>query len=269
MRLKYLHAPDCQRRYEDERNRVTAFQVRGQSSWHTQACSLVRLAKIAYGIGRPLDESRSYLRQATAAYRETFALRGTTFATHIKYKDGQPVGEERQYSDGYTSVDSFVAALAALCMQDLALARELVTLAGHSPNAALVTPRSDICNSNEQTLSHALNALVIDDVELAKQEASKLEVRRGTRMEKQLASTISAIAANGDFLNELQALLFYHEKLALRRDNLHDPGYWFCLPALGLSYLAIHYGSLDPAALPTDSVYCPRDLLLLPAAFES
>jgi hypothetical protein len=55
--------------------------------------------------------------------------------------------------------------------------------------------------------------------------------------------------------------LFYHEKLASQRDNQHDSNYWLCLPALGLSFLAVHFGQYEPADLETDSVYCPIAVL--------
>lgn len=264
MRLKYVNPNDCQRRYADEKARIAEFQFRNQSSWYSHANSLVRLAKISYAVGNPLDECRSYLRQATDAYRELFALRGTSFTTHIKYENDQPVSEERVADDGYTSVDSFVAALAALSVQNVPLARELVTLAGQSPNAALVSPQSEVCNSNEQTLSHALNALLAKNLPLAYREASKLQFRRGSQMEKQTATTISTIATEGDVLAELNALLSCHEKLAVRPDHLTDASFWLCLPALGLAYMAVHLGSIQRTDLKTESIYCPADFLLPP-----
>ena len=91
MRIKYLNAEYCQLRYADEQARVAAFQFRNQSSWYSHAHNLVRLAKIAYALGKPLEESRSYLRQATGAFKELFALRGTLFYTTTKYENDKPV----------------------------------------------------------------------------------------------------------------------------------------------------------------------------------
>lgn len=263
MRLKHLNLDDCQQLYTAEKKRVEEFVFRRQDSWYFHANGLVRLAKIAYAMGNPLLECRSWLRQATDAYRELFALRGTTFSKHTKFEDGKPLPEETIQEDGYTSVDSFNAALAALAIQEVALGRELVELAGPSPNAQLVSPRSEVCTTNEQTLSHALNALLASDLDLASHEAGKLAVRRATQFEKQIALTISAIATDGDVVAELDALLFFHEKLALRRDNISDPTYWFCLPALGLASLSVHRGQIARTDLTEDNVYFPVELLFL------
>lgn len=262
MRLKYLNSDDCQQLYASEKKGVEEFEVQRQSSWYFHANALVRLAKIAYAIGRPFAECRSWLYQATSAYRELFALCGTSFSKRTMYKDGRPLPEETISDDGYTSADSFNAALTSLTIQEIDLSRKLVELAGRSPNANLVSPRSEVCTTNEQTLSHALIALLAADFELANHEASKLAVRRGTQFEKQVGLTISAIATRGDVITEVNALLFYHEKLALRRDNVSDTTYWFCLPALGLSQLAIHLGQIGHSDLTGDNVYFPVELLL-------
>jgi hypothetical protein len=261
VRLKYLDPDNVRIRYIAERKRVEELELRGQSSWYSQANALVRLAKLAYALGLPLAESRSWLQQATAAYRELFALRGTTFYKQTRYQDGKPLPEETLADDGYTSVDSFNAALAALTLQNINLARELAELAGHSPSAALVSPRSEVCTTNEQTLSHALNALLASEMDLASREAGKLSARKATNIEKQIALTISAIATNGDVLTERDALLFYHAKAATRHENQLDASFWLCLPALGLSFLAMHFAGYQPADLETESLYCPVALL--------
>jgi hypothetical protein len=257
MRLKHLDPEYWQKNYIKAKEQVEAFEFRGQSSWFFHASDLVRLAKTAYALGRPLEESRSWLRQATNAYRELFALRGTSFSHRGRFENGKLIPEETVASDGYTSVDSFHAAMAALTLGDIDLARELVELAGHSPNGAFVSPRSEICTTNQQTLSHALNALILSDMDLANHEAGKFAVRRATKLEQQIALTISALATKRDVLAERDALLFYHEKIASQRDNRHDISYWLCLPALGLSFLAMHFGRYAPAELTTDCVYCP------------
>jgi len=261
MRLKYLDSAYCQQRYADEVKSIETSGLRGQSSWYFRANAFVRLAKTAYALGLPLAESRSWLRQATAAYRELFALRGTSFSKRTRYRDGKPLPEETIPEDGYTSVDSFNAALASLTLQDIQCAQELVELAGNTPNAAYVSPRSEVCTTNEQTLSHALNALLSSDMDLAKREAGKLAVRSGTRIEKQIARIMSAIATDGDVLAERDTLLFYHEQAASRRDSQLDASTWLSLPALGLSFLAMSIRKYESAALATDSIYCPIALL--------
>src|SRR5688572_3704515 len=121
MRLNYLHPDECHKLYSGAKQRVEAFEFRGQSSWYFHASELVRLAKTAYALGRPLAECRTWLRQATTAYRELFALRGTSFSKKTIYKDGKPLTEETVSSDGYSSVESFDAALASLTLGDFDL----------------------------------------------------------------------------------------------------------------------------------------------------
>jgi hypothetical protein len=247
--------------YASQATDAAEFQAGSQRSWSFRAHNLEALAKLAYALGHPLEESRIWLRQATSAYKELFSLRGTSFSTCTIYKKGKPVREEQVADDGYTSVDSFAAAMAALSVQDFSLCRELVKLAGHSPGGKSVSLRSDVCNSNEQTISHALNALLAGDAALASLEAAKLAMRRGTNMEKQLAATIAALAAGGGVLSELETLLFHHEKLARREENATTFVYFLCMPALGLSALAVHLEQIDQTDLPSDNVYCPRELL--------
>ena len=262
MRLKQLDAAYGQFCYDNAVNLVTEFEFRRQSSWYFQSGTLVRLAQIAYAIDHPLDECRDWLRQATQAFRELFLLRGTTVSTVTKYKNGQPANTIEVADDGYTSKESFLAALVALALQDDKLARDLILLAGPSPNARLVSPQSEVCTSNEQTLSHALNALIQNDDSLAEREAAKLSVRRGSQMEKQIAELITAIATSGDAAGQLQALLSCHKKLAIRRDNLLSPQFWLCLPALGLASLALMRKRLDRSELPDDNPYFPTSLLV-------
>jgi hypothetical protein len=261
MRLKYLDAESCLQCYAERSQSIEEPGSGSQTCWYFHASMLVWLAKAAYAVERPLMECRAWLRQATAAYRELFRLRGTTFSDRVLYQNGKPLPEERVPDDGYTSVESFNAVLVALALRDIQCAQELVALAGHSPNAELVSPRSEVCTTNQQTLSHALNALVGSEMDLAKAEASKFTVRSATRIEKQIALTISAIANDGDVLTERDSLLFYHEQMALRRDNQGAAEYWLCLPALGLSFLAMHFRGYEPDSLRTDSVYCPIELL--------
>src|SRR5262245_43791782 len=107
MRLKHLQFEYLRERYEGDKNRVAEFQPLGQTRWYFHANDLSRLSKVSYALGNPLDECRSSLRHSAAAYRELFALRGTSFYTQTKFKNGEPLGEERIATDGYTSVDSF------------------------------------------------------------------------------------------------------------------------------------------------------------------
>jgi hypothetical protein len=265
MRLKYLISDDCRQRYAIERDSVQNFDGQHQGSWYFQAYALVRLSQIAYAIGHPFAECRFWLHQATSAYRELFALRGTSFSKRVMYKDGKPLPEETISDDGYTAVDAFNAALASLAIQDIELSRELIELAGRSPNANLVSPRSEVCTTNELTLYHALIALLAADMDRANREANKLTVRRGTQIEKQIGLIISAIATRSDVVTEVGTLLYYHEKLALRRDHLSDTTYWFCLPALGLSQLAICLGQISHSDLQIDNAYFPVELLLASA----
>jgi hypothetical protein len=177
------------------------------------------------------------------------------------YQDGQPLPEETIVDDGYTSVDSFDAAILALTVCDVATARELVNLAGNSPNAELVSPQSEVCTSNQQTLSHALNALLAGDLNQAQVEARKLEGRKGNRHDKRLGSILGAIAADSDVLGELEGLLHNFAKEAKRNEKQLHTNCFLCLPALGLAQLAISLGEIELADLDPDNPYAPPALL--------
>jgi hypothetical protein len=247
--------------YEYAREHVPQFTPDKQSYWYSRAYALIRLAKLAYVIGRPLSETRAGLRESVTAFEELFSRRGQSSYLRTRYRDGVPLPEERVFEDGYTSVESFNAALACLVTEPMERARALVELAGHSPGAECVAPQSEVCTSNQQTLSHALNAVLAQDYKSARHEAQKLAVRRGSQLEKQIAATIAAIAEARDVRTELDALLFYHEKLAKRRSNWSDASLFLCLPALGLAGLAIHLGRLNLSDLDRDRMYAPFALL--------
>ena len=100
--------------YEQQLQQVAEFESRNQSSWYFQANSLMSLAKLAYALGQPLKEVRNTLRCATAAYRELFSLRGQSFCLQTRYNAGKPLPEEKVFDDGYSSVDSFHAAVISL-----------------------------------------------------------------------------------------------------------------------------------------------------------
>jgi 1,2-phenylacetyl-CoA epoxidase PaaB subunit len=263
MRFPYLVTEDCLKRYEDTFGNVSQFQAqdRKQDAWFFHAHALIRLANLAYVIEHPLSECRAAFRDSVGAYKELFSLRGTSYSLRTTYKDGVAQPEEKVFSDGYTSVDSFDAAMACLITEDIASARRLVELAGHAPCPEVVSPRSEVCTSNQQTLSYALNAMLADDFELALREAQRVTVRRGNQMEKQIAAILAAIAGERDVLTELDTLLFYHEKLAKRRENWLNSSYYLCLPALGLSSLAIQLGRFKLADLSVDSMYAPWAML--------
>lgn len=262
MRLPYLRFEDCSRHHAETLKQVSAFEPRNQSSWYSHAYALIRLAKLAYVIGRPFSETRANLRESVTAFHELFSRRGQTVYSHTPYKDDKPLPTVQLVEDGYSSVDSLNAALVCLITENTARARALVELAGQSPNAQYVSPQSEVCTSNQQTLSHALNAVLAQNYDAAWRETQKIAVRRGTALEKQTAATIGAIATNGDVRTELDAVLFQHGKLAKRQDNWTDASLYLCLPALGLASLAVQLGRLEYADLDGDNMYAPAALLL-------
>lgn len=264
MRFQGLSEELCQQFYDADRKRIEEFEFRNQTSWYFHARELVTLAKTAFALGRPLNEVRGWLEQAVSAYRELFLLRGTTVSKRVSYKDGKPLPEEFVPSDGYTSNESFEAALTALTLRDVNAAKELVKLAGDSPEASLVSPTSQVCTTNQQTLSHGLNALLASEMELAKRVASKVAFGRANHIEKQIALTMIALA-EADYplaISERDALLFYHEKAAKRSDHQFDRDLWLSLPGLGLTFLALHLGGCLPAECRSTSLYCPIELLI-------
>jgi hypothetical protein len=260
-RLPHLLLEAYREHYEHTRRHVSEFQPRTQACWYSHANELILLAKLAHAIGRPLSEVRATLRESLPAFAELFSLRGKSPYLQTRYKDGVPLPQEQVFHDGYTSVDSFHAALVALITEDIARARALVELAGHSPGAEYVSPQSEVCTSNQQTLSHALNAVLAQDMDGARRETQKLAARRGNQLEQQIAATIAAIADARDVRTELDALLFYHAKLAKRGNSHPNASLLLCLPALGLASLAVQLGQLQHSDLDADNLYAPWGLL--------
>jgi hypothetical protein len=261
MRLKNLEPEYGQRCYDDALQHIESFEPRNQSSWYFHAHGLIRAASTAYVIGLPLSESRAWLQKATEAFRQLFALRGTTFTKTTRYRAGKPLPEETIAEDGYTSHDSMLAVYAALILGDVPLAKSLVDLAGPSPNDRLVAPRSQVCTTSVQKLSHALNALVAGDLELAEREANRPKIRRGTKTDRLLADAFSALATGGDALTARDEILKHHATQAKRDLNPAASSFWLCFPALAVSALAMHLQGCELSQLETDSVYCPIGLL--------
>jgi hypothetical protein len=112
-----------------------------------------------------------------------------------------------------------------------------------------------------QTLSHAINGLLELDLASAHREAVKLTVRRGSKIEKQMGLALSVLATQGDFVSERDALLFLHEKDAMRADNKRDCEMWMSLPALAFTSLAVHLGRGSLSDFASDSVFCPLEML--------
>ena len=149
-----------------------------------------------------------------------------------------------------------------MAIPDIAYTQQLIDLAGHSPCAEYVSPASEVCTTNQQTLSHAINALAVGDFESAEREALKLSVRRGTKMEKQIATVANAIATSNCIAVEIDAMLFFHDKIARQTGNKTDSDFYLCLPAIGLANIALHFGRLERDELDHSNVYCPADLLV-------
>lgn len=263
MRLSYLLEDDCRRHYADVAARIATFasDTARQSEWLFQAHDLGRLAGLAYALGSPLTDCRSALEKSVLAYREIFSRRGTSHYFHTPYRDGKPLPEETIVEDGYTSRDSFRAVLTSLVVQGLPETQSLVALAGSKPGASLVAPQSEVCTTNEQTISEALNALVQEDRKRAAGEARKLEVRKGSQLDKQTAAAIVTVATGGNAAGEIETLLAFHTRMAKARDRWTDCSTYLCLPALGLASLAIQLGELDPSDLDADALYAPTALL--------
>jgi len=263
MRLSYLLEGDCRTHYDDVASRIAAFasETARQSEWLFHAHDLGRLAGLAYALASPLTECRSALEKSVPAFHEVFSRRGTSHYFRTPYKDGKPLPEETIVEDGYTSRDSFQAVLTSLVVEGLDRTQTLVALAGSKPGASLVAPQSEVCTTNEQTISEALNALVQEDRKRAAGEARKLEVRKGSQLDKQTAATIVTIATGGDAAGEIETLLAFHTRMARARDRWTDCSTYLCLPALGLASLAIQLGELDASDLDAEALCAPTALL--------
>jgi immunity protein 49 of polymorphic toxin system len=237
-----------------------------------------RIGLYQYALGFPLDEVRQAFAEAAAAALKVFELRGTSEAFPAVLLTVDPtkpeddpafVIEERPLHPPGTrdysltnSRDCFQDICLALIGGEYATAEKLAGLMWDPPRASYIGPRSEVCTPNQQHLAYAVKELLHNHPEAAQKELKRIGCRKSEEQVAFLAKMVGGLAERdgASFLEGLQELLRWHRKQVKKPYNQKDPEMYFCVPALGLSVLAVRGGLLQKAELPSDP-YLPAELM--------
>src|SRR5207245_484707 len=90
----------------------------------------------------------------------------------------------------------------------------------------------------------------------------RISCRKGEEQVAAMAKMVRGLAAENDAVvtEGLLELLFWHRNEVKKPYNKIDPKLYFCLPAVGLSILAVRPRILQKSQLPKDE-YLPLDLI--------
>jgi hypothetical protein len=235
----------------------------------------------SYFLGYPLPEVRDAFACAAAADLRVAELRGTEDrfpVVLVTFDPSFPPGDPRRavqkpahppgskdYSLG-NSQRNFEAVTWALTAGEYGLARQIASLARDPPKASYLGLSSEVCTPNDQRIAYAVKHVFAGQAELARAELDRVRPNKretSSRDNLDVARMVRALAGDdGDlFLDGLRDLLAWHESRALRKQNNNSPGFFLCLPALGLSALALHRNLIARDQLPDGNPFFPLDLL--------
>jgi hypothetical protein len=220
-------------------------------AWDAVANDYRELACVGYAAGDPLDRVRVLLEGSSRAHLELVRRRGA---------DEGDANTAREYATG-NACSTYEAICGALAVGDRATARALAPLVWDPPGAEYVGPNSVICTDERQVLAYALRFELLDDRGRADQHLKRL-----TRVTQDAVGEMLMMRGILEtrpelFLDGLTRTLAVHEHAARDKANYRVAKYFLCLPALGLSALALEHGLVAREQLTADNVYLPRDLI--------
>jgi hypothetical protein len=219
-----------------------------------------------YALGFPLDLVRQAFAEAAAAYLKVFELRGTSEAFPVvvltvdptKSEDDPAYAGERTLHPPGTrdysltnSQDCFQSICLALIAGEYETADKLADLMWDPPGASYIGLRSEVCTPNQQHLAYALKHLLQNHPETADKELKQVWQRKNEEQVAFMAKIVRGLVEKNDvfFAEGLQELLFWHRKQVKKPYNQMNPEMYFCLPALGLSVLAVRGGRVASGSL--------------------
>jgi hypothetical protein len=199
-----------------------------------------------YALGYPLSEVRQAYAQFTAAWVRVVELRGTG-------------------SKDFSTTNSwrcFKGVCLALVADEYARADELAKAIWDPPGAKYIGPRSEVCTSNQQRLAYAVKHVFQGHNGEADRELKRVWPSGREEEAAFLAKTIRGLLEMNDawFQEGLLELLFWHAKQVKQSRMISDPDLYFCLPAVGLSILAVRRQLVPKSALPEDA-YLAKELI--------
>jgi hypothetical protein len=216
--------------------------VRTRTDW--LARDWLAIGHYRYGLGYPVGEVRQAYAQFTAACVRVVELRGS--------KDFSTTNSWR----------CFEGVCLALAAGEYARADELAKAIRDPAGAKYVSPRSEVCTSNQQRLAYAVKHVFRGHTEKADNELRRVwpsDREEEASLEKMIRGLLEMNDAR--FQEGLFELLFWHAKQVKQCPMISGaPDLYFCLPAVGLSILAVRRQLVPNSALPEDA-YLAKELI--------
>lgn len=237
-----------------------------QKVWSGATVQPYLVAMDSYALGYPLADVRKSLSLVATYYLRVFELRGTGHYTQTSTRRNRTWTETLTDFGTTSSQRAFDAICIALSASEFDIARDIARRTEDPPKASYLGPTSETCTPNQQRVSYALRNLVLGDVDQVEPELDRLFVKK-PKKEATLADQADMIRglatrSVGKFLTGLDALLFRHEKEARRPRVTCNPELFLCLPALGLSSLALQLEVCRREDLPPDNPFLPLEILV-------
>lgn len=223
-----------------------------------------------YALGIDLADCRDCLAKSLDANLEAFQLRGSQEAFPVmdllinssknavdpdraQLKTRHPPGT-KDYSMT-NSRDSFWYTCLGFGIGEEPRGRRMASLIWDPVGADYIGPRSTICTPNQQALAYSLKHYLEEGVETAVATLAPVRTPPDDYIGQQAQMLRSLIQRDVDaFCRALRALLDLHETLS--RQDSWDPRLYICVPALGLSALAVTSALIAKNQLPA-SLYLP------------
>ncbi len=217
-----------------------------------------------------MSEVRELFSNALRTNIEAFRLRGTqdVFPVMDFFVDpSKPKGDpdrarlQPRHEPGTkdfsatNSKDAYEYACLGFAIGEEGLAREQAAMTWDPPDADYIGPRSEVCTPNQQSLAYGLRLHLEGKVDESLVMLSRVRTLPGdyVGLQAQLLKSIVQRESNA-FVRTLEALLAKHEAISKR--NKLRPTYYICIPALGMTAMAIKAGIVTLQQLPRN-VYLP------------
>lgn len=229
-----------------------------------------------YAINSPLETIQASLHQASTMYFQMIQLR-VSGRVPLQFVPNNPADPKEmswmfspetnpeKFKPNYAWTDSCTSlkySFVALLAKDIQLAHQIMVNIWDPEGAVYVGPKSEVCTTTKQSLAYALREFVKNDVDQAKHFLGFIKTYHSfLGPQKRMLNAI--IQSNGSgFLKSLNILLDEHQEEALKKKNHKNPDFFLCLPALGLSKLALQHQVINLADLPENNLFFSKEFLI-------
>jgi hypothetical protein len=223
------------------------------------------IGMLKYGLGYPFGETRAAFAEAGKAYLRVFELRGTQTALEVAVvtdQDSKPWHAPGAIDDSLTNSRRGLEAMyVAMVTGDEALARQIAAHVWDPPGASYIGPESRVCTPEDQQLSRAVKALLLDRRSSAlSQPYVGRPVTSSAKAQAEVIDTLMAGLKTG-FIDRLADLLEWHRGQIADAANQKDVELLFSVPGLALCRQALGRGLIELSELPQSDVLLPLVLL--------